>query len=209
VSLRKLGSLVLKPNGDVGIGPLPAEFGFKGPFDSTADYFFAWSDHNPVFKNLDCLPDPCLRKAAESFPRRLKLTIEEKLLPVSRSDGDYPIVHPDFLMHNILLDDEYDVVGVIDWEYAHTAPIEVFAAQTNMYAAFDPERACLAWGEEGRQYLADIVREERGNDSSQSRKLSQAFGSLLGDLGFCMRLFEQGIAVQFDSVLDHAQNSFK
>lgn len=108
-------------------------------------------------------------------------------------------------MHNILLSDEYEIVGVIDWEYAHSVPIEVFAARTNMYAGFDPNRAALDWGDEGAQYLADVAEKER--DMSSSHRLSQAFGSLLGDIGLCMQFFEEGTAVPFDSVLDRADGT--
>jgi hypothetical protein len=104
-------------------------------------------------------------------------------------------------MH-VLLNDEYKVMGVIDWEYAHTTPIEVFAARTNIYASFNPKRAALDLSEEGRQYLADVTCEEEHMNLSPS--LSKTFGSLLGDLGLCMNFFEEGRAVPFDIVLDRA-----
>lgn len=191
-------------NGGIDIGPLPSSFGFDGPFDSTADYFRSWASHNTKFKNLHKLPEPILRQAAESFPRRLNLTIE-KLIPSDHS-SNYPIVHPDFLLHNILLNDEYDIMGIIDWEYAHSAPIEVFATRTNMYASFDPERTALSWSEDERQYLADIASHEEGNKSSQ--KLSKITGNPLGELGLCMQLFEEGRAVRFDLVLDRIESKY-
>ncbi|KAF1948850.1 hypothetical protein CC80DRAFT_540719 [Byssothecium circinans] len=183
-SLSKLGSLVLKPNGDTDISPLPASFGFEGPFHSMADYFFSWADHNTSFKNSHQLREPSLRQAADSFPRRLRSTVE-KVIPAGHS-SNYPIVHPDFQMHNLLLNDEYEIVGVIDWEHAHSAPIEAFAARTNMYAWFDAKHAALGWNEEGTQYLADIADKEQSMDLSQ--KLSKTFGSLLGDLEFWIGL---------------------
>jgi len=201
--LSRLGRLVLKPNGGIDIGPLPAAFGFGGPFRSTADYFLSWAGYNTDFRNSHRLRDPSLRRAAESFPRRLKSAIET-LIPAGHSSS-YPILHPDFLMHNILLSDEHEIVGVIDWEYAHSVPIEVFAARTNMYAWFNPDRAALDWGDEGRQYLADITSKEE--DMHLSQKLSKTFGSLLGDIGLCMQFFEEGRAVPFDSVLDRADGS--
>lgn len=201
--MSRLGCLILKPDGGIDIGPLPAAFGLEGPFRSTADYFLSWAAHNTSFKNLHRLREPSLRRAAESFPRRLKSAIEH-LIPAGHS-SNYPILHPDFLMHNILLSDEYEIVGVIDWEYAHSVPIEVFAARTNMYAGFDPNRAALDWGDEGAQYLADVAEKER--DMSSSHRLSQAFGSLLGDIGLCMQFFEEGTAVPFDTVLDRADGT--
>ncbi|KAG9228377.1 hypothetical protein BJ875DRAFT_389546 [Amylocarpus encephaloides] len=133
--IDKLGSLVLGPNGTVDIGPLPASFGFEGPFSSAADYFLSWAAH-VEFGNMDFLRDRpedndrlrSLKRTVISFPSRLKSVIEKRA---------YPIVHRDFQLHNILFDDTYNVVGVIDWEHAHSAPLEVFAALTNIYSLFD------------------------------------------------------------------------
>lgn len=36
------------------------------------------------------------------------------------------MAHPDFQFHNILFDDNWTVVGVIDWTYTHTVPVETF-----------------------------------------------------------------------------------
>jgi hypothetical protein len=66
-------------------------------------------------------------------------------------------------LYNILFDDTYNVVGVIDWEYAHSALFEVFAALTNMYSYFYLKtlHAVTDRDEEGRQYIEDIIEEER------------------------------------------------
>jgi hypothetical protein len=44
--------------------------------------------------------------------------------------SDYP---PRLPNPHMLFDDAYNVVGVIDWENAHSAPFEVFTAPTNMH----------------------------------------------------------------------------
>lgn len=169
-----------------------------------ADYFLAWATHNASFKNIHQLKDPKLIRATESFPQRLKLTTET-LMP-ARSSRTYPIVHPDFLMHNLLLDDSFEVVGVIDWEFAHTAPIEVFAARMNMYASFNPQHANLDLNEEGKQYVADVACMEMG--MSASPRLSETFGSILGDIGLCMQFYEEGRALLFDTVLDRTEKVY-
>jgi hypothetical protein len=55
----------------------------------------------------------------------------------------------------MLFDDAYNVVDVIDWEFAHSAPLEVFAALTNMYSRFDSKtiHAVPDSNAEGRQYI--------------------------------------------------------
>ncbi|KAI9742400.1 MAG: hypothetical protein M1818_003933 [Claussenomyces sp. TS43310] len=208
-SISKLGSLVLGPDGTIDLGPLPASFGFQGPFTSEVEYFLSWAAH-AKFGNLDFLRDQpedndklrSLKRAAISFPVRLKAAVEQR---ASRSsigyETSYPIVHRDFLLHNILFDDTYNVVGVIDWEFAHSAPLEVFAALTNMYSLFDSETLHVVnRDEEGRQYIEDII--DREKDFGQGCKLSQTFGSILGDIGLCMTYFEEGRAVSFGELLD-------
>lgn len=53
-SISRLGSLLLGPNGTIDIGPLPASFGFEGPFSSEADYFLSWAAH-AKFGNVEFL----------------------------------------------------------------------------------------------------------------------------------------------------------
>ncbi len=209
-SISKLGSLVLGPNGTIDIGPLPASFGFGGPFSSAADYFLSWAAH-AKFGNLDFLRGRLedndglrsLKQAVISFPSRLKSAAEKKS---SRNpttcENRYPIVHRDFLLHNILFDDTYNVVGVINWEFAHSAPLEVFAALTNMYSRFDSKTLHVVTDsdDEGKQYIEDVMDEEK--DIQQGCKLSKSFGSILGDIGLCMAYFEEGRAVSFGELLD-------
>jgi len=214
VSINKLGSLVLGPNGTIDIGPLPAPFGFKGPFTSAADYFLSWAAH-AKFGNLDFLHGRLedndglrsLKQAVILFPSRLKSAVEKRSPRNPTSyENRYPIVHRDFLQHNILFDDTYNVVGVIDWEFAHSAPLEVFAALTNMYSCFDSKtlRAVTDRDDEGRQYIEDVMEEEK--DIGQGCKLSKSFGSILGDIGLCMTYFEEGRAVSFGKLLDRYES---
>lgn len=141
-----------------------------------------------------------LQQASISFPVRLRSAIEEK--PPRTCRNSYPIVHRDFLLHNILFNDKYDIVGVIDWEYAHTSPFEVFAALTNMYSRFDREttRAAPDVEEDGRTYKEDIMEQEETMPAEW--KLSSVFGSVMGNLGLCMSQFEEGKAIFYTEVID-------
>lgn len=105
-------------------------------------------------------------------------------------------------MHNILLNDEFEVVGVIDWEHAHSAPVGVFAARTNIFVRFDTANATLGWDDEGAQYVADI---EAIKNSDSADKLSLALTSPLAILGLCMQLYEEGRAIPFDRAMDRIE----
>ena len=42
----------------------------------------------------------------------------------ARDHGPFPLFHPDFGHNNILVDDDYKIVGVIDWEHTRSVPWE-------------------------------------------------------------------------------------
>lgn len=42
--------------------------------------------------------------------------------------GPFPLSHPDLHYNNILVDDQYNITGIIDWSGVMTVPQEVFAA---------------------------------------------------------------------------------
>lgn len=204
ICLGKIGSLILGANGMVEIGPLPASFGFRGPFSSPIDYFLSWSA-SAKFKNSKFLVAQsnddatlqALKHEVEIFPARLASAMEEK---PPTSCTSYPLVHKDFLIHNILFDEEYNVVGVIDWENTHSSPFEVFAALTNMYSHFDSKTLHMVPDErDGKAYIHDVMHEEV--KMKLANKVSSSFGSILGDIGYCMNLFEEGRATWFTHIL--------
>ncbi|KAL7273599.1 hypothetical protein RUND412_003524 [Rhizina undulata] len=122
ISAPKLGLFTLNDDGTIGIGPLPKAFGFQGPFESTSDYLLSWTAHanfrNTALLKIELEDDALLqslKKSVSSFPSRLESFIRATPSVGSLSkNGGYPIVHRDFLVHNILFDDQYNFVGVID-----------------------------------------------------------------------------------------------
>lgn len=42
----------------------------------------------------------------------------------NRNEGPLPLVHVDFGHNNIVVDPEYNILGVIDWEHAMVSPLE-------------------------------------------------------------------------------------
>jgi aminoglycoside phosphotransferase (APT) family kinase protein len=184
--IGKLGSLVLGTDGVVDVGPLPASFGFEGPFNSVSDYFLSWS-RNSTFGKPDFLlthhdDNDWLRKLKQdvaSFPSRLKTIIEKGSLKNLSSRNRYPILNRDFLPRNMLFDDEFNIVGVIDWEGAHSAPIEVFAALTNMYSRFDPETLHMVPdSDDGRRYIEDVKDKDRETGQALSERRLEACSAI-------------------------------
>ena len=68
-------------------------------------------------------PEQCdeLRTSIINFPPRLKELAAT--IPL-RNNGPFPLCHPDFGHQNIIVDDDYQIISVIDWEEASTVPWE-------------------------------------------------------------------------------------
>ena len=77
---------------------------------------------------MDTLTESCGDKSDKieasilSFPLRVK---ELAATIPTRNHGPFPLVHNDFGHNNILVDDNWKVLGIIDWEHAWSAPWEV------------------------------------------------------------------------------------
>ena len=56
----------------------------------------------------------------------------------------------------------------------------------------------------GGEYQADVVCWEE--DVRPSLESSGVFGSLLGDIGYCMQVLEEGRVMPFGGVLDRVEN---
>jgi len=69
------------------------------------------------------------------------------LLP-DYSSGPFPIDHPDLHYNNILVDDQFNITGIIDWTGVSTSPQEIFATIHGFNAPF----ACQSGSEKYEQY---------------------------------------------------------
>ncbi|KAK2750686.1 hypothetical protein FQN57_002759 [Myotisia sp. PD_48] len=208
-SISKAGSLILGPDGEVEIGPLPSWFGSKGPFTSEIDYFRSWAAHikyaefcsaNAKFlidnpEDTEYLRD--VKQGTREFASKLTPIVENAVVKVPFArEGCFPILHRDLGMHNILFDDAFNVVGVIDWEYAHSAPLEVFSTVTNVpYCKFDHEGLHSV---PHAEYVKDIMDSDKG--LGQNCGLLDTYNSFWGDLGQCMYYFEEGKAIVYGSL---------
>jgi hypothetical protein len=86
--------------------------GIGGPFSNASDYYRAWAlsqQDNPQRQNKS------------DFPQRVSSASE---FLSSKPNGPLALSHPDFGYHNLLVDNDYNMVAVIDWGGAQVRPIE-------------------------------------------------------------------------------------
>ena len=108
----KIGSIFKNPeNGTFEIGPLPD--GLGGPYQTATEYYRAWAAKN-IAKQED----------GSDFVSR----IEEVSSLISKHDnGPFRLIHGDFSQHNIMVDDDFNMLAVIDWEKSFVGPSEMAA----------------------------------------------------------------------------------
>ena len=102
-------------DGSFDIGPIP---GLGGPFSTAKESLTAWA-HSIKFpqsrSDMRKLAPPELLddliKSIENFPSRLEAVAE--LLPLI-NDGPFLLYHPDLYQSNIIIDQNYKILAVID-----------------------------------------------------------------------------------------------
>ena len=125
ITLPKIGSPIRNPDGTYDVGPLPR---LGGPFSTETEYLRAWAKHTPFFGGTSGLKEMCgiygdeILSGVLAFPQRVSELAGKIAI---RDHGPFPLIHPDFFHSNIIVDDSWKVLGVIDWEYAQSAPWEI------------------------------------------------------------------------------------
>ena len=101
--------------------------GLGGPFSNSADYYRAWAAKQN--KNAPS------EKLAEEFPARLA-TVAHRISNYPR--GPFNLSHPDFGYHNFIVDNNYNLLAVIDWDGAQVRPLEFSAILPMSLAPLHP-----------------------------------------------------------------------
>jgi hypothetical protein len=125
VRFPKIGSILKLSDGTYSVGPIP---GIGGPFSSAASFFKAWAreanfpyNENTIRKRTPSeLVDEILI-SIKDFPFQLRNFAEHYCF----QEGPFPVFHTDLYKSNVLVDSEYQILSIIDWENAIVAPWEL------------------------------------------------------------------------------------
>ena len=97
-----------------------------GPWDTPEQYYEALVRHQMEVANTDAPPD--VREAVSfSFPSKFMELMKLVQPDGAQNIGSYSLVNRDFGAHNVLVDDEFNVVGFIDFDGVMAAPSAVVA----------------------------------------------------------------------------------
>lgn len=209
IRLPKIGKIIsINDDGTYLQGPIP---GLGGPFETATEFFKAWAT-----KIEFGLTESQLKEAAGPFAGEVSLSASslkswihsnaEKISVCNK--GPFPLCHGDFGHNNMIFDDKYRLLGVIDWEGAFAAPWEV-AAEFPLSLSVVPPPIDVPWNydemgtpkdEENRQRFADreeyiaIVEQQEGElGFADGYRLSEALRDDRRQyLASAMRLYQNG-----------------
>lgn len=195
----QIGSLVCTDTG-YKVGPLP-ELG--GPYNTASEYLEAWATHASFSRAKEDIIRCCgpngdeIAASVEEFPAMIRRMAS---MPLFRNDGPFPLYHVDFGLHNIVVNDVYKVLGIIDWEHAFVAPWQVvnfpiFLSQTPraMDLPSNWDENDMPTTDHGKERMKDreeylcAVREYGGVDLAEALSDSE-----LQDLATSLYLYDQG-----------------
>jgi hypothetical protein len=122
-----MGSLVLDEFGSQHVGPFASEFmsdytnSLKtlGPFSSLEGYYAA---HIKLILDLITRQELYAHRSVDAFLIHLYLLENLSVILNNLDDGKFYLKHADEKGDHILVDDEFNITGFIDWEWAHTGP---------------------------------------------------------------------------------------
>ena len=95
--------------------------GLGGPFLSSLEYFYAVRRSHSRQIEAEHAEDKEWSTSSWILEQALSSTIIEDYI-----HGFFPLCHMDFHYKNILVDDDFNITGIIDWSDAQTVPVERF-----------------------------------------------------------------------------------
>jgi Choline/ethanolamine kinase len=188
VKFDKIGSILKNlETGHYEIGPLSN--GLGGPYTTATEYYRAWAAAN-ISKH----------GATSDFPSRIAAIASM----ISENDnGPFRLIHPDFGHNNIIVDDDFNMLSVIDWEYSIVGPSELaarFPIRLQMYPeAILPQKRDAngrivdeAWrrlSENRDHWVKQVVLHE--SSSCDALRLSSSMFGVRADIVFMIRMWEE------------------
>ncbi|KAK7991531.1 hypothetical protein PG988_000325 [Apiospora saccharicola] len=217
IRFPKIGTITWSRDSGFDIGPFPI---IGGPFETATSFFRAWAAHaffpmpvDEIKKILEKGPVDDVLRSIQSFPER----IEAKAHQLSSFDsGPFPVAHPDFFHSNIVINREYEVLSVIDWEGTCTLPWELMEFPPFLETVPVPMDAPWNYDENGepndeetkqkwmerRNYL-HMVQQFEAAESLDDRLSSMLATERVQNLAYALRVYKHpGKLGFYDKVLE-------
>lgn len=139
-----------------------------------------------------------------------------------RDRGPFPLCHGDFGHNNIIFDDNYQLLGVIDWETAFAGPWEI-SGEFPLTLSVVPPDMDAPWNYDERgspkdvedkqkfvdrtEYIVMVIEKERKIGLTEGYRLSMALQDPSRQyLATAMRLYQRGKPGWYSKVMEQFSN---
>lgn len=187
--MPKIGKIIGVSENGFEQGPIP---GIGGPFDTAAEFHIAWAE-KVVFDTKN----DRLRRTPGAYAEEVQASITTFQAAVRRladkislrNKGPFLLFHGDFGHHNIVVDDNYQIKGLIDFEFSFACPWEMISVfplhLITMPSAIDAPWTydlngnavpadLIQMFEDQRAYMKAVESEESNQNKLSSYSLSEA-----------------------------------
>ncbi|GAB0137239.1 hypothetical protein EsDP_00005515 [Epichloe bromicola] len=137
------------------------------------DFIEAWARHSRFPLSVDAvnrIPSAAWRSriltSIQAFPNQLASSAAGL---ITHNDGPFPITHTDFFHSNIVVDSNYTIQGVIDWEGACTMPWEL--VEPPLFLETVPQELDAPYNYDENGVPVDQDTRQRWDDRRQYEKL--------------------------------------
>ncbi|KFY66895.1 hypothetical protein V496_01880 [Pseudogymnoascus sp. VKM F-4515 (FW-2607)] len=223
VRLPRIGTIIKCTDGSYDIGPFPD---LGGPFDTATAFFEAWAakakfpkSRGIIQKSMKTGPVNEVLASITEFPRRIK-ALASRLS--SCDNGPFPVWHPDFLHSNIIVDEGYRVLGVIDWEGTCTIPWGLVEFPLFLETVPFPMDASWNYDENGQPLYEDTKRRwqerkeyvEKVAGAEASKQIDNMLSASLDNhdvqnLAYALRVYlDPGKLGFYDKVLESFESKY-
>lgn len=211
----KIGTILKTQDGEWDIGPLPD---IGGPFDTATQFFEAWVDHVKfphdqhhileMMKGQPAQRTQEVLQAVMEFPSQIR-AMASRLS--QHNDGPFPLCHRDFIHSNMIVNEAFDVIAVIDWEGACTLPQELICFPDFLRATpiqFNPSESYAADGlpKDDKERQRWVEREEYLEMVRAAEGIDHVLSGCLSDekalaLSYSMQAYCNGHLGYYDKVI--------
>lgn len=125
VRMSKIGSILRHNDGTYDAGPIQD---LGGPFETSTEFFKAWAirarfptPEQDIRKSMGGAPVGKYSRPSQIPGSRQSFSQQS----ISLRQGPFPIYHPDLYQSNTIVDDEFQVLVLIEWQGAWRVPWEL------------------------------------------------------------------------------------
>ncbi|CAG8197303.1 unnamed protein product [Penicillium salamii] len=217
IRFSKIGMIIQNDDGSYDVDAIP---GLGGPFETAAEYFTAWcktvkfpTRETDIRARLPYHLQDEMLESIEKFPDQIQESLHKFLV---KNEGPFPLYHRDFRHSNVIIDNNYNILSIIDWDNAGTVPweivefplfLDVIPPPMDMPGNYDAkgnpvdEETRNLWNERN-DYVQGVMKDEKetGSDGSLSSILSSRYNQ---NIATALRLYEESVKIgHYCKVLD-------